>query len=322
MFEKLKEKVADTTLNLKSNLTQSISNLTDEKIIKVKTSSILKEEELVKKFKMDAETKNRIKDDMRLNGFSKAHPIHVWLHEGKLILVDGHTRFQAASELGFQYVWIQIHNFTSMQEALMFSMQEQFNRRNITDSELFQQYETLRQEKINGRNLTMQEKADQLKKSRRHLFKIETVQNEASDEVIRAIKNGKMSINKAYNDLQEQKKKKRISNEVVEDSSQKIEKEINSYDKKTKDILIKYEHKIKNEIQKKKRELEKKETELNQKNKLSDLELFKLGIKFAFVENTKGKTLHEIFSDYRLSKDFDVSSIQFSENELKILEGN
>ncbi len=297
---------------------KSVQNLSDRKIKKLKISDIHLQEELVNKFKMDEETKNRIKDDMQLNGFSKAHPLHVWQSEGKFILVDEHTRFKAATELGLSHIWAQIHQFKDLNEALTYSMQEQFNRRNITDSELFKEYEILRLEEVNGRKLTMQEKADKLKKSKRHLSKIEEITKKADAQTIQDIREGKTSINKVYNEIKkkEQADAEAEANEINLAKKQNELQEQNSFDESIDEQKIeeKFEADEQNRIVEKMRELEKREIELNtrervlnlktisHKSRFSDVEILKIGIQFAYKEFSSGKTVDEILSRNDLSE--------------------
>ena len=105
-----------------------ISNLFDKniegKIIKINLEEISLLPELKNAFKMDEDVKNRIKLDMHINGFNKAHPIHIFRWEDKWILCDGHTRFTAAKELELKTIWAQVHQFDSINKALLYSMKE------------------------------------------------------------------------------------------------------------------------------------------------------------------------------------------------------
>ena len=98
-------------------------------IIRVKLNDITTIPELASAFHMDVTVKDRIKEDMATNGFNKAHPIHIFRWEEKWVLCDGHTRYTATKELALKHVWAQIHEFDSINQALLYSMKEQFNRR-------------------------------------------------------------------------------------------------------------------------------------------------------------------------------------------------
>lgn len=173
-------------------------------IIRVKLNDITTIPELASAFHMDVTVKDRIKEDMATNGFNKAHPIHIFRWEEKWVLCDGHTRYTATKELALKHVWAQIHEFDSINQALLYSMKEQFNRRNIQDSELFKRFEILNQEEIEGRKLSADEMSHRLKKSKRHIFKLKEVFAKSSEEQLQAIREGEASINQVYNAIKKQ----------------------------------------------------------------------------------------------------------------------
>lgn len=189
---------------MKENLLSIFGNRNKDKIIKVTVSDVTVLDELKNAFHIDVAVKDRIKEDMSINGFSKAHPIHIFRWQEKWVLCDGHTRYTAAKELALKHVWAQIHEFDSINHALLYSMKEQFNRRNIQDSELFKQFEILHQEEIEGRKLTADEMSHRLKKSKRHIFKLKEVFAKSSEAQLQAIREGEASINQVYNAIKKQ----------------------------------------------------------------------------------------------------------------------
>ena len=90
-------------------------------------------------------------------------------------------------------------------------MKEQFNRRNIEDSELFKQFEILRQEEIDGRKLTAAEMSGRLKKSKRHIFKLQEVEAKSTPDQLKAIREGAASINQVYNEIKKQEQESALS---------------------------------------------------------------------------------------------------------------
>ena len=183
-------------------------------------------DELKHAFHIDVAVKDRIKEDMTVNVFSKAHPIHIFRWEEKWVLCDGHTRYTAAKELELKHVWAQIHEFDSINQALLYSMKEQFNRRNIEDSELFKQFEILHQEEIEGRKLSADEMSQRLKKSKRHIFKLKEVFAKSSQEQLQAIREGNASINQVYNAIKKQEAEEQ-SVELAETTKPETAPEIN-----------------------------------------------------------------------------------------------
>lgn len=308
-------------------------NYKEGDIIKINPAEIKKIPELKDVFKIDSDVKERIKDDMRLNGFSKAHPVHVfkWIIDGKeaFVLCDGHTRFTAAEELGLEYIYAEIHSFKSINEAVLYSMKEQFNRRNIQDSELFKNFEILRQQEIEGHKLTAAEMSERLKKSKRHIFKLQEVFAKSSKEQLNAIRNGDASINQVYNEI---KKQENLEAEKQVEETSKVEKEetenaaANLTEEPTEsDIEQNIQKTIQSEIHKKQRELQNKELELKQKealvsSQLSDKQILLIGAKYALILQARGKTNAEILSGNSFSDSVKASEIKFKEEDIALLQ--
>ena len=275
----------------------------DGKIIRIRLNEIKTIPELEKAFHMDPAVKDRIKEDMQINGFSKAKPIHIFWWEDHCVLCDGHTRFTAAKELGIQVIWAQVHEFKSINEALLFSMKEQFNRRNIEDSELFKQFELLQQQENNGQKITTEEKSEMLKISRRSVFKILKVSRKSTPQQLQDIRNGNTSINKVYNEIKQQEnseiEKQKAEAQLI--AKQEQEKEAaNLFDEPTDEEIEQSIHQqAEAAIQKKHRELQNKELELKQKElslstTLSNKQILLLGAKYALFQKSKGKNDEEI----------------------------
>ena len=91
-----------------------------------------------------------IKEDMEEHGFDPSKPIDVWRDVGKLVVVDGHTRLQAATEAGLGEVETYAHEFTDETEALEYAIRNQSRRRNLTAAELLRCVEALDVRKQRG----------------------------------------------------------------------------------------------------------------------------------------------------------------------------
>ena len=179
--------------------------LTENKIIRVRLDELNFHPELENAFKINEDVKKRIEDDINENGNNtKAHPIHIFRMNGKWYVSDGHTRVTVLRELGFTYVWAQVHVFKSISEALCNTMSEQFNRRNESDADLLSRYLLLREQTKNGKKLTADELALKLNKSRRHIFKLKEVFSKSSKQQIDDIKNGTATINSVYLEIKKQ----------------------------------------------------------------------------------------------------------------------
>lgn len=291
---------------MKENTILKLLDKTKEgKIIKIKLEEITMLPELQNAFHMDSAVKDRITADMALNGFSRAHPIHIFMWEGKWVLCDGHTRFASAMDLKLKYVWAQVHTFNSINQALFYSMKEQLDRRNIEDRQVMMQYELLRQQEINGRKLTAAEMSERLKKSRRHIFKLQEVFSKSSKEDLQKIRDGLVSINHIYNEIKKKESQKdvitqlhdatsNISNEVKQNSIKKSEgvSTVNTGDK----------------IQKK-----------TQVKEMTDKQILLLGAQYALIQFSKGKTVAEILDTNNFEDSIKASEITFDKKEIDLL---
>lgn len=312
----------------KTNILAFLDKDREGKIIKINLDEITMQSELKKAFCMDEAVKDRIKTDMSENGFNKGHPIHIFKWKENWVLCDGHTRYTAAKELGLKTVWAQVHQFKSINEALLFSMKEQFNRRNIEDSELFKQFEALRQEEIEGRKLTAAEMSERLHKSKRHIFKLQEVFAKSSKEQIKAIRDGNASINQVYNEIKEQEhaetEPQQNANPVPAMSEAETEKILQSVETVSETIDVATDNQIQNDLQKKHRELQNKELELKEKEsklhkRLPDRQILMLGAKYALIEKAKGKQNSEILELSAFAEKINASDISFTDEDLELL---
>ena len=76
-----------------------------------------------------------IAEDIKKNGFDGSQPIHVWKEKG--VVLDGHTRLQAAREAGLFQLPVFEHSFKDESEAVAYAIHMQRDRRNLTDAELY-----------------------------------------------------------------------------------------------------------------------------------------------------------------------------------------
>ncbi|MBR4321793.1 ParB/RepB/Spo0J family partition protein [Treponema sp.] len=312
----------------KTNILAFLDKDREGKIIKINLDEITMQSELKNAFHMNIDVKDRIKADIAENGFSKAHPIHIFKWKENWVLCDGHTRYTAAKELGLKTVWAQVHQFKSINEALLFSMKEQFNRRNIEDSDLFKQFETLRQEEIEGRKLTAAEMSERLHKSKRHIFKLQEVFAKSSKEQIKAIREGNASINQIYNEIKKQEhtdnERQQDKNPVPAMSEVESEKILQNVEEVSETIDAETENQIQKDLQKERRKLQNKELELKEKEsklhkRLSDRQILMLGAKYALIEKAKGKPNSEILEFSAFSEKINASDISFTDEELELL---
>ena len=300
----------------------TLKKLADNAIVAISISKIHLNDELKEVFKMEEAVRDRIAEDMKKNGFSKSHPIHVFWFNGMLILIDGYTRYAAALLAGLTTVYVQIHNFETIEEAKLFSMKEQINRRNMTDAMLYNQYLAILEES-NG-TLTAEEAGKQLQKSRRTMTKFFKIQKNATPQQIEDIKSSKTSINQVYNQIMQKEadeKAKIEEQEKQEIHEQQIAECINDevLDQVTEeDVEAKIIEKQQKELQKKQRELDEKETEIAKKehSTFSKKEIFTLAIHFAYMELAKGHSLQDILDNSLVQNITNQKSLDAIYNEI------
>ena len=151
--------------------------------------------------------------DMEANGFDAAHPIVVW----NMVVVDGHTRLRAAIAAGLKNVVIASCDFADENEALEYAINAQRHRRNLTDAELLKCLRELDQRRhvgrpkkgvatLYGRSSTAVAKL--LGISRSKVEKLRAINDYASDEIKEAFRQGKYTINGAYQATMEPRRRR------------------------------------------------------------------------------------------------------------------
>ncbi len=167
-------------------------------------------------FPIGSDTLESIKLDMGTNGFDQVFPIIVW--EGKNIVVDGHTRFVAAKAVGLEEVPVLFKDFDNEDDAILYSFHVQRNRRNMKDDDILRCLELLdmihagsqNEKSLDTPKLTRKEsneiRAKELGISPHKVDKARKVMEHGTDEIRGSVNAGKKSINKAYQEVQENRR--------------------------------------------------------------------------------------------------------------------
>jgi hypothetical protein len=147
-----------------------------------------------------------IVDSMVQNGYDQSQPVTIW--RGKGVLVDGHTRVKAAIEAGIHEIPGVEKDFENLEDAQRYTYKRQAERRNLTQSEIFQAAVTLGlKDSHDGSGRSSEKLAEDLGVSRSAIVKARTVSEKASEEDINAIKDGTKTINQVYQGVRQKKKK-------------------------------------------------------------------------------------------------------------------
>ena len=164
-----------------------------------------------------------IKENMEATGFDASKPLDVWRQEN--ILLDGHTRLAAAKSARVD-VAVFYHDFDTEEAALEYAISNQRNRRNLTDADIVRCVTALDKRNTRGGDKKSEEikaqscalilgdasektatrTAELVGVSSRKVEQVRTVLDHAPAEVLAAVEQGDMSINKAYIETQQARK--------------------------------------------------------------------------------------------------------------------
>jgi protein gp37 len=195
----------------------------------MKVSAIITRPPFNELFTISPAVLENIKLAMAEGGYDQSQPIVLW--EGENVVIDGHTRLQAAREVGLDDIPVFYKRFADEGEALAYAIHNQRNRRNLTDAEILRCIEALdrrkgrggdrkseefqekskassdaidqqespkKRKKNNSEDKSAQKTAATVGTSTRKVEKARTVLEHADEEVKEAVQAGEMSINKAY----------------------------------------------------------------------------------------------------------------------------
>ncbi len=178
-----------------------------------------------------------IEEDMKTFEYDESQPIVLatWEGQDEPVCIDGHTRLQAAKNAGIMEVPVYEYEFDSEQEAIDHAINLQQNRRNMTDADILVCVALLdskrprggdrRSEEAkskpssdgngNSRSASAKETAEKVGTGTRKVEKARTVLGKGDPDTVKAVQSGKMSINKAYQEVQEKAGNK--SDEKIKD---------------------------------------------------------------------------------------------------------
>ena len=193
--------------NITNSIKSKINNLQkadQKKTLKIKDIVLIPEFE--KMLTMDESVVTAMTESMKTEGFKSGHELHVWLYNGKKILIDGHTRRYCAIKAGLSEVPCIIHHFDTLEEAKKFAIREQTDRRNLSGEALLQAVANFNFEKGKGNAGEEKGKASeiigkQLGVSSKTVEKARVVLKEATEEQKEAIRKDELSVNQVYNQI-------------------------------------------------------------------------------------------------------------------------
>jgi ParB-like chromosome segregation protein Spo0J len=168
-----------------------------------RTEDIAEDPEISGIFKIHDNTLESVTESMRENGFDRAEPIVVW--KGNNSVVDGHTRLKAARTLGMEEVPVIEKEFEDVYAAILYTFERQANRRNLEQGEILAVASTLRdkaREARDGSGRGAELLAKKLGVSAATIYKARRIGIEASEEDLKAVQEGRTTINKVYKKIE------------------------------------------------------------------------------------------------------------------------
>lgn len=195
-----------------------LTNSGTKELAKMKlTNQITTSEPFLSLFPINPVILDSIQNSIRNNGFDNSQVLHIWKENN--VLIDGHTRLKAAISCSLKQVPVYEHSFESEKEAMEYAINLQRNRRNLTDAEMMSCLSQLDTLKEPGRQLASNEAnsskgksasvtAKLLGTSRSKVEKMRSIKKHAPALTLDEVKEGKKSINKAYQETVEYKKNK------------------------------------------------------------------------------------------------------------------
>ena len=175
----------------------------------MKIDQIVIDPEIARLFKMSDATREEIKESIVHKGFDKGQPLSLW--KDKNLLLDGHTRLAAAKEAGLTEVPVVEMDFEDKEDAILYTFERQVMRRNLTQAEILTAVKLMPAEKARkGEGRTAGKLAERLGISEAHVYQVQAILREGSEEDIEAVKSGEKPVKTVYTALRPPKKEKPV----------------------------------------------------------------------------------------------------------------
>lgn len=153
-----------------------------------------------------------ITTSMKKDGFYKSKPLLVWENafatEGRLVIVDGHTRLAAAKRANLDMVWADLKPFANVTDAWLTAAGEQSGRRNLSRDKIavYVVHALTELKEAGGRLPTEHQLAKRLGVSRPTISRAKALVKDGGDDLIALVRNKELSLREAYERIQLAKK--------------------------------------------------------------------------------------------------------------------
>jgi ParB family chromosome partitioning protein len=164
----------------------------------VKIDDIRIDPEISKIFTRSDKIRDEIKAKIKQFGFDKSQPVTLW--KGKNIIVDGHTRLEAARESKLDEIPAVEMEFETFDDAILYTFERQAIRRNLTPADILKAAQLIKGPKaMDGTGRAADLLAKRLGVSPAIIYQARKIAKEASEEDLEAIQKGEKSIKAVYN---------------------------------------------------------------------------------------------------------------------------
>jgi len=230
-----------------TNLIKNFKNIfesskADSKIVMKIIHEIKIHEEISRLFSINQEVLNKISDSMKEKGYDSAEPVVIGRIENVgEFLVDGHTRLQAAKNVGLLEIPVVYMDFKNFEEAIFYTFKRQSSRRNLTAAELLNAAGHLQKKTIrDGTGRSSKILAESLGVSESTIDHAKFIKQNANKEIIEEIENGNLSINAAYTKIKNDEKKQRnaTDDQKISSSNQPAQEKTIIKKKEVKEKII------------------------------------------------------------------------------------
>ncbi len=160
---------------------------------------------------VDKSQRSRLEESIRKCGFQKSNPVIIWKKKtGRkydYILIEGFSRCAVCERIGIQELPCILREFANEDEAVAAARYQEYSRRHDDAKSLFAQFERLNLAELQKEPGRLSEVvARQLGISSHNAHKLLNINSKATEEVKTALREGKISTEKAYKSVSTEKK--------------------------------------------------------------------------------------------------------------------
>ena len=203
-----------------NQLSEQIRELKSQIPIKISIDAIPIMEVFENLFPMKVANRKAIGDSIRAKDFDRKKAVLIGVFpDGSRSLVDGFTRRAGSLDAGKTEIYAWEQEFESVEAAIDWAMHEQIDRRNLSESELYDYVLKIDEKTGKGYQAdgysgkSSKRTADIIGTSARKVEQIRTIEKDASHQQKEEIRSGKKSVNKAYKELKAEQKAQRCASE-------------------------------------------------------------------------------------------------------------